>query len=324
MIELAAACECRAEGRTLSGAAMRYGDVAPGFRELFEPGAFESRADPLPLNLQHDGGLVLATTADRLTVADSAAVLSVRADMAPDGAAMTLVRSGSLSGLSVGFVATREHRADNGLRVIERAHLDHIALVDRPAFPGSTIEVRARSFRSFRSYVPRERRVRCECSGPSAKFARMVTKELDSAMDNAFAAAEAEIDEGLRAEVRADADAVAVFGDYSRPLASVSRGTLRRDGRFGIEIDVPDDDNGRAAVAAHESAGVVVRPFLAPVDGGPGPDIKGDEAIWRHPFRIRAFVVSSTDAREGWPTPELVATGDAAERSAPDRRLALL
>ena len=52
------------------------------------------------------------------------------------------------------------------------------------------------------------------------------------------------------------------WGRYDRPLASVSRGTLRRVGRDGVEIDLPDDDNGRAVLAAHESTGVICRPHL--------------------------------------------------------------
>ena len=52
----------------------------------------------------------------------------------------------------------------------------------------------------------------------------------------------------------------------AQPLGSVSRGTLRRTGPTEVSIDLPDDDYGRAALAAHESTGVVIRPYLDPVD----------------------------------------------------------
>ena len=83
----------------------------------------------------------------------------------------------------------------------------------------------------------------------------------------------------------------------------MSEGTLRRSGRYGIEIDLPDDENGRAVLAAHEAAGVIVRPHL---DMSESEYAQEGDTLHYTRATVRAFVVSATDAREGWPTPELV------------------
>ena len=95
------------------------------------------------------------------------------------------------------------------------------------------------------------------------------------------------------------------------PLASVSAGTLRGrvldNGDGEIEIDLPDDGAGAATVAAHNAAGVIVRPHI---DAAAAESvIEGETRIYSTaPFR--AFLVSATDARQGWPEPEIIATPD--------------
>ena len=111
---------------------------------------------------------------------------------------------------------------------------------------------------------------------------------------------------------------LATWANYSQPLASKSRGTLRRTGPTEVTIDLPDDDYGRAALAAHESTGVVIRPYLDPVDSV-GELV--DDVMQYDRVDIRAFVVSSTDAREGWPAPRVRATPDVGEARAARRRL---
>ena len=113
------------------------------------------------------------------------------------------------------------------------------------------------------------------------------------------------------------AETVATWANYSQPLGSVSRGTLRRTGPTEVSIDLPDDDYGRAALAAHESTGVVIRPYLDPVDSvGERVD---ETMVYSRPV-IRAFVVSATDKRAGWPAPKITATPDVGEPRAHRRR----
>ena len=135
-----AAFRASEDGRTLSGRALVYGDVSPDFRERFMPGAFGS-IEPVALNLQHDRNLVLVN-ADGLALYDSERALEVRASLPPDSAAVQLVRRGALRGFSIEFVSRAERR-EAGVRVIERAELTGLALVDKPAFISSTVELRA-------------------------------------------------------------------------------------------------------------------------------------------------------------------------------------
>ena len=88
----------------------------------------------------------------------------------------------------------------------------------------------------------------------------------------------------------------------------MSKGTLRRAGATEIAVDLPDDDAGRSVLAANESAGVVVRPYLDSIASVAAPDPADAETLLYTSMSIRAFVVSSTDAVEGWPQPRIVAT----------------
>ena len=141
-LERSAPLEIRATGKTLTGEAVRYGQRATDRPERFEAGAF-APLGPLALNLQHDPAIVLATTGDGLAVTDTPRALEVRASLRP-GAALTLLRRGVLRGLSVEFRALAE-RTEGGVRVIERATLEALGLVDEPAYSGR-LEVRRGGF----------------------------------------------------------------------------------------------------------------------------------------------------------------------------------
>ena len=132
--------ELRIAGRTLTGAAMPYGDVSPDFRERFDPGAFAPVPGSIALNLQHDSGVVVAPDA---TLTDGPEALRVSATLPEGSAALVLVRRRALNGFSVEFLVTAERRDAAGVRVIERAELTGLAVVDRPSYPAAKAEVRA-------------------------------------------------------------------------------------------------------------------------------------------------------------------------------------
>lgn len=301
---------------------MVYGAVAPGYRERFEPGGLVDLADPFPLVMQHDTGLVIATTADALTVSDSAAAFEARAELDANSAALTLVRSGALTGMSVGFVAHREHRDRLGYRVVEKYSYRHLGLVDRPAYPASTVEVRARwnaaqRIARYRSSVPTGRRMRCECSGPDVSFAEFTA--------DAFTKALAETN-------RTGANVTAVLNSYDNVIAATAAGTLRlgtdADGALTVDVDVPDTALGHRLLDTNHDAGTVARPFVDDPDGTRSElvtDADGETVRRWHTPRLRAIVLTGTDAREGWPAPTvaLLGDGEAEPRAAVDRRLLL-
>ena len=141
--------ELRQEGRILSGTLIRYGDVAelPWGRERFEPGAFGdvSRADVI-LNSHHERARPLARTGGGgLELIDTREALNIRATLpitqdANDTIALVLGRV--LRGLSLEFKAVAE-RMESDTRIVERAELRGLAVVDTPQYSDSLVSVRA-------------------------------------------------------------------------------------------------------------------------------------------------------------------------------------
>ena len=302
--------EVRAEGRRLSGVVMVYETVSPSHRERFEPGSLRM-AEAVHLDLQHDPLRAVAWhPGGGLELRQDGKALSMVATLPPIPAAdraLELVRSGATTGLSVEFRATKERR-EGALRVIEAATLTGIGIVRSPSYEQSQVEARRRSGRTMRARIPADAEVECRCSGVQCKFARITGQAMQEAFDKAF--------------VRFEREVIAGFGGYDMPLASVSAGTLRGrvrdDGDGEVEIDLPDDTNGAATVAAHDAAGVIVRPHIDSQDAV--STVEGETRIYQT-APLRAFLVSATDARRGWPAPELVATAEElAAASAPRRR----
>ena len=135
-------------GRNVAGIAMRYGERASidgKFAEEFRPGAFNPIGDVV-LNWMHDRAKPLARTGEHggLQLADSATELRVAATLpettlADD--AVELIRRGVFRGLSIEFRSLKESNA-GGVRVIEKALLSGIAVVDRPAYSNAEVQAR--------------------------------------------------------------------------------------------------------------------------------------------------------------------------------------
>ena len=291
--EVRAGCEFRVAGRTLTGTVLRYGDVSPDFRERFVPGAFAPVPD-VPLRLQHDPNMVVLP-AGGFILADGPRALEIRAELPADSAAINLTRRGKLSGWSIGF-HSRQDRREAGVRVVERAELVEVSLVDAPSYPDSLAEIRKRSGRTLRSKLPYNKSLACDCiarrgsgSGgaciPLARFSKVAGEAMEEAIDSALAEAR---------------DVLAVAGNFRRPLGSVSRGTLRAkstDDGLEIEIDLPAGTVGDEIVAAHESAGVIVRPLIDFDQSEFVDTARGREYTKPH---LRAFIVGATDTKQGW------------------------
>jgi HK97 family phage prohead protease len=143
------------DGRTLVGRAVPYGETInlPGDagRERFMPGAFARQIELGPDHLQ------------RIKLFDShqsrmggqqpigkTAMLSERDDglhgawplynTTKANDALELVRSGEVTGLSIGFkVSGRPQLGPDGAYERTAAHLDHIVLTHEPAYPGAAV-----------------------------------------------------------------------------------------------------------------------------------------------------------------------------------------
>ena len=301
--------ELRAEGRKLSGIVMKFGDVSASHREKFLPGSIRL-AEVVHVDLDHNPEVAVAfAPGGGLELQQDKDALRMVAELLPVPAsdrALAEVRAGK-SGLSVEFRALKESR-DGEIRVIEEAVLTGIGIVRNPSYAGSRVEARKRSGRTMRATIPANRDVECRCGGPTARLAKVTTEALEDAFDRAFKQFEREV--------------IAGFGSYDAPLASASSGTLRGrildNGDGEVEIDLPDDSVGAATVAAHEAAGVIIRPHI---DVAAAESVVEGETRTYTRMPIRAFLVSATDAREGWPAPALTATPEElASASAPRLR----
>ena len=133
----------------MSGTLIRYGDVAalPWGRERFEPGAFGdvSRADVI-LNSHHEKSRPLARTGGGgLELIDTREALNIRATLPITQDAndtIALILGGVLRGLSLEFSAVAE-RMEGETRIVERAELRGLAVVDRPAYSDSLVQAQA-------------------------------------------------------------------------------------------------------------------------------------------------------------------------------------
>lgn len=139
---------------TLEGVAMPYGETMKiaGFRERFEAGAFQPLGDVL-CNWQHSRGRPLGRTGGRgLELHDGPHELRATLTL-PDTSdgrdVAVLARQGVLTGFSVEFRALEEtidphvlrRRAD--VRVVKRARLVGLAIVDSPAYVNAQAALRA-------------------------------------------------------------------------------------------------------------------------------------------------------------------------------------
>ena len=211
-------CEFRVAGRTLSGTVLRYGDISPEYRERFLPGSF-APVPAVPLNIQHDSKLVVLK-AGKFALNDFPHALEIRADLPPGSAALELVKRRALSGFSLEFHSLLESRS-MGVRVIRRAKLVGIGLVDQPSYPDSVAEVRALGDRggrlgSYRGYIPAGKSMQCSCIGPNCTKALFDTGSFDEILDDDY-----------KKEV------LAIAGDYNSAIGSKSRGRNSILGRQG-------------------------------------------------------------------------------------------
>ena len=145
---------------------------------MFVSNPWATGLDTASLNLQHDREHVIAEQPESLTFSESPRGLSLRAQLRPDSAEARLVARRALQGFSVEFVALDETQ-DRGMRVITRAHLAGVALVDRGSYDTS-VELRARMRKAwFTATIPTRSEMSCRCQGPECSSVRFEPGSFD-------------------------------------------------------------------------------------------------------------------------------------------------
>lgn len=274
------------------GPAVRYGSVSPTHKERFEPGSFTqslARDTTRWLDVQHEFNQVIAYTGAGLELRDSAAALEVVATLPRIPAAdlaLAAVKRGELRGFSIEFFPEAERR-DDGIRVIEKAHLQGLGLVADPSYPESTAEIRrgrggfSGMFRASTKYYS-GKKYQCECSS------------CDSG--------EVEFEPGAITKNLGDREVLAVHGRYSQAVASRSKGTLRIvEGKRGVEVAIDIDGSTQAGAAVIEQSRatrVLARPMF---DESKSVYKLNDAgvAIYKK-LHVKSVIIGPTDADAGW------------------------
>jgi len=131
----------------LTGPVLVYGDVAPSYRERFEPGSI-ALDSAVSVNLGHERDKSIGWHPNGgLTLTDDSEALTMRLELPPIPAAdraLAEIQAGKLTGLSVEYQALRERADDAGVMVVERAMLSGIGLVREPAYKQSRVRLRGK------------------------------------------------------------------------------------------------------------------------------------------------------------------------------------
>lgn len=265
--------EIRADGRTLIGPVVRYGEVSPTHRERFAPGSLRPAGYPV-LNLSHRRMEAIAH-GDDLTFTDTTDALILRATLAPipgAEAALRGVASGRYRGFSSEFVALEESR-DNGVRVVERADLRGVGLVREPSYESNRVEVRGR-IGTVKASIPRGKEIDCRCADGCVRAI-------------------------ISGRVEVSDTAIAIRRGYAEALGSIALRTLRvgvRRDAIDVEVDLPDTSYARDLISAAENAPVLIRPI---VDFAASAWKRVGRLARFTRLNVPAFVVGFTDKLKG-------------------------
>lgn len=142
------------DGPTIAGYAAVFGsaaDIGGQFREIIAPGAFQGAiAGDVRALIDHDSGRVIGrTTAGTLRLIEDDVGLAVEIDLpdTQDGRDLaTLIARGDISGMSFGFIVTRQLWDETGdipVRTIQAVDLREVSAVAFPAYDDTSLALRS-------------------------------------------------------------------------------------------------------------------------------------------------------------------------------------
>lgn len=134
--------ETRQSPGRIVGTLITYGKRALDRPEVFAPGALQWPADGIILNEQHNRQAPILRFTPELA-GDELRIDAALPDTQRGRDAATMVRNGTMTGLSIEFRSKSEGR-QGGVREIRKASLAAAALVDSPSH-ASTVEVRGKT-----------------------------------------------------------------------------------------------------------------------------------------------------------------------------------
>ena len=289
----------------MSGVVIRYGDTSPTHRERFSPGALQF--DSVPLNYRHNQLVCVGWhPGGGVQLQDSPEVLTMIAELPPIPAsdrALREVREGKLGGLSVEFHCEHD-RQEDGIRIIEKARLVGVGLVESPSYPESKVETRGpdpdreRQFwhnqrRAVSGKMPLDAIVDCRCQGKDCSQVKFLPGSFDKSI--------AEAESGVR-------DISVTTGSNNAPeiLGSTRRGTFRLmatdDGGLAFAIAA---GTGAPALASLIQSAKAAPPLARPIielelSKFEDEIIDGEMVRVFSEVYLRSLLIKWADA-QGWP-----------------------
>lgn len=292
----------RASGNVLAGTAIKYGDVAVTSmgRERFRAGCFKPIGDVI-LNYMHLRTEPICRNGPNgnLQLIDTEQSLEVRAELNPDfdGKILDRVRTQTLRGLSVEFIPVEESIEEN-IRVISKANLVGIGLVDKPAYPKSVVQLRASG---FRSRVPYGKSLGCECVSGDCTHAVLSGESF------------IDIDEIIAG--KSERDVTAVVGDYKDTVGSLKQGTLRLEQTDdGLDIEIPRLPATQAVndlIEMAAGATLLARPYFKQTEQSKSESVietddEGNKVLRVKGANLKSIVLGFSDRDDGWSPGEFV------------------
>ena len=145
MDEIRCALECRDDDSRSSpghifGTLLRYGEQAKDRKELFEAGSLTWPESGIVLNRQHSRAAPIMRLIPKV-LGDTVIIDAALPDTAAGRDTAAEIKSKLFTGLSIEFRAIKQS-FQGPLRRISQAALSAAAVVDSPAFAGSSLELR--------------------------------------------------------------------------------------------------------------------------------------------------------------------------------------